>query len=195
MRVDPLNDKQAMRQYKEIFSFPKKLQDLGSGVFLYDGYYENRIVVTSNDRPLWLPITNREYTQRMLSYYIASFKEGVMPQMVIDALKSEIAAIPPEMMGLPAYINGNTERPLTQICSLEEDSTAAPLYRINPEYFDPSLPRTSVQLITISIEGHADEQDFGGIDAHRVWEFIQGLKGHDLMNYPAAEQRGILKQS
>lgn len=180
MNFDPLNDKQAMKQYKEIFSLPQKIQDLGSGVFLYDGYYENRIVVTSNDRKLWLPITNLEYTQKMLSYYNASFKEGITPQMVIDALKSEIAAIPPEMMGLPAYINGNTERPLTQICSLEEDSTAAPLYRINPEYFNPSLPRTSVQLITISIEGHADEQGYGGIDAQRVWEFIQGLKGSDL---------------
>jgi hypothetical protein len=62
---------------------------------------------------------------------------------------------------------------------MEEDSTSA-LCIINPAYFDPSLPRTSVQLITILIEGHADDPDWGGISAHRVWEFIQGLKGSDL---------------
>jgi hypothetical protein len=180
MSVDQIADKQAMKRFKEIFSLPKKLLDLGNGVFLYDGYYENRIVVANNNRMLWLPITNREYTQRMLDYYNASFKEGVTPQMVIDALKSEIAVIPPKLMGMPAYINGNTVRPLTQICSLEEDSTAAQLYRINPEYFDPSLPRTSVQLIIITIEGHADDPDFGGTSAHRVWEFIKGLKGGEL---------------
>jgi len=62
---------------------------------------------------------------------------------------------------------------------MDEESAFA-LYKLNPAYFDPSLPRTSVQLITITIEGHADSPDWGGINAHRVWEFIQGLKGSDL---------------
>lgn len=179
MNVDQLDDKQAVEQYKEIFGLPGKLLDLGSDVFLYDWYYKNRIVIARNDRPLWLPITNKEYISRMMVYYAASLKEGKIPQMVMDALKSEIASIPPEMMNMPAYINGNTERPLTQICTMAEDSTAA-LYKLNPNYFDPSLPRTAVQLITISIEGHADDAEWGEVNAHRVWEFIQGLKGSDL---------------
>ena len=121
----------------------------------------------------------KEYITRMMVYYNASLKEGLIPQMAMDALKSEIAAIPPEMMMMPAYTNGNTERPLTGICSMQEDSTKA-LYKINPNYFDPSLPRTSVQLITITMEGHADDPEWGEIGAHRVWEFIQGMKGSDL---------------
>lgn len=179
MNYDQLDDKQAVNQFKEIFYLPGKLMDLGSGVYLYDWYYENRIVVNRNDRPIWIPITNKEYIDRMMVYYTASLKEGKIPQMVMDALKSEIAAIPPEMMNMPAYINGNTDRSLTQICSMAEDSTSA-LYKLNPDYFDPSLPRTHVQLITITIEGHADSPDWGEINAHRVWEFIQGLKGSDL---------------
>ena len=179
MSVDLISDKQAMKQYKEIFFRPKKLLDLGDGVFLYDGYYQNRIVVTGSDRPLWLPITNQEYTNRMLTYFNASVKEGTLPQMVIDALKSEIAGIPADLMAMPAYTNGNPQRPLTGICTMEEDSTSA-LCKINPAYFDPSLPRTSVQLITILIEGHADDSEWGTINAHRVWEFIEGLKGSDL---------------
>jgi len=182
MNYDQLDDKQAVEQFKEIFCFPAKLMDLGSGVYLYDWYYENRMVIARNDRPLWLPITNKEYISRMMVYYTASLKEGKIPQMVMDALKSEIASIPPEMMNMPAYINGNTDRPLTQICSMAEDSTSA-LYKFNPAYFDPSLPRTHVQLITITIEGHADSPDWGGINAHRVWEFTQGLKGHDLLDF------------
>lgn len=174
-----IKDKKIMKQYNEIFVLPKKLLDLGNDVFLYDFYYENRIIVKSNARLLWLPITNREYTERMLAYYNALLKEGETQQMAVDALKNEIAAIPAEMMSMPAYINGNNLRPLTGICTMEEDSTSA-LYKINPDYFDPSLPRTSVQLITITIEGHADDPDFGEVGEHRVWEFIQGLKGSDL---------------
>jgi len=179
MTTSVIDDKQAMKQFHDIFTFPKKLMDLGDGIFLYDCYYNNFIIVSSRIKPLWLKITNKEYTNRMLAYYTATLKEGLIPQMVLDALKSEIDAIPPEMMMLPAYINGNPQRPLTGICTMEEDSTTA-LYAINPDYFDPKLPRTSVQLLTIRIEGHADDPEWGDINAHRVWEFIQGLKGSEL---------------
>ena len=181
MNYDQLDDKQAVNQYKEIFYLPAKLLDLGSGVYLYDWYYENRIVVARNDRPFWLPITNKEFINRMMIYYAASLKEGKIPQMVIDALKSEIATIPPEMMNMPAYVNGNTGRPLTGICNMDEESAMA-LYKFNTDYFDVSLLRTHVQLITITIEGHADSPVWGELNAHRVWEFVQELKGQDLLN-------------
>jgi hypothetical protein len=180
VNYDKLDDKKALNQYKEIFILPQKLADIGGGVFLYNWYYENRIVVARNDRPLWMPVTNKEYITRMMGYYNASLKEGLITQMAIDYLKSEIATIPPEMMMMPAYINGNSQRPLTGICTVEEDSTSA-LYKINPDYFDPALPRTSIQLINITMEGHADDPEWGEISAHRVWEFIQGMKGSDLI--------------
>jgi hypothetical protein len=179
MTTSVINDKHAMKEYHDIFKFPKKIMDLGDGIFLYDCYYDNFIIVSSRIKPLWFKITNKEFTNRMLLYYTATLKEGLIPQMVLDALKSEIDAIPPEMMMLPAYFNGNPHRPLTGICTMEEDSTTA-LYAINPDYFDPKLPPTNVQLLTIRIEGHADDKDWGGTDAHRVWEFIRGLKGSDL---------------
>jgi len=179
MNFDQLDDKQAVNQYKEIFYLPAKLLDLGSGVYLYDWYYKNRIVIARNNRPFWLPVTNKEYINRMMIYYTASLKEGKIPQMAIDALKDEIASVPPEMINMPAYINQNAGRPLTGICNMDVESASA-LYKFNPEYFDSSLPRTSVQLITITMEGHADSPEWGEINAHRVWEFIQGMKGGDL---------------
>lgn len=174
---------QVLKDYHDLFILRKKLLDLGSGVFLYDGYYTNFIIVASNERPLWSPVTIREYTNKFMAYLIASTKESnsseELQQEVLDAFKKEIADIPSELMSQNAYTNGNPLRPLTGICTMEEDSTSA-IYKINPNYFDPSLPRTAVQLITISIEGHADDPDWGGISAHRVWEFIQGMKGSDL---------------
>ena len=50
-------------------------------------------------------------------------------------------------------------------------------------YFDPSLPRTAVQVITISIEGHAGDVDWGETSAHRVWEFLRGMKGSALSKF------------
>ena len=179
MNYDILDDKNALNQFKEIFFLPAKLLDLGNGVYLYNWYYKNRVVVARNDRPFWIPVTNKEYIERMMSYYTASLKEGKIIQFVMDELKKEIAGIPEEMMNLPAFLNQNSERPLTSICNSNENSASA-LYKFNPFYFDKTLPRTYVQLITISIEGNADNPDWGGINAKRVWEYIQGLKGDEL---------------
>jgi len=158
---------------------PRKLLDLGDGIYLFDWYYKNRVVISRIDRQLWLPVSNREYINRMLIYYTASLKEGKIPQMVMDALKNEIATIPVEMLTQPAFLNSNTERPLTSICGQDAES-AAPLFKLNPGYFDITLPRTQVQLITMTIEGNADSPDWGGINTKRVWEFIQGMKGSEL---------------
>jgi hypothetical protein len=180
MNYDQLDDKQAVAQYKEIFYLPGKLLDLGSGVFLYNWYYKNRIVVARNDRPFWLPVTNREYIERTMVYYKASLKEGKINQMVMDMLRTEIASIPPEIMGLPCYVDRNAGLPLTEIV-ITGDVSQFPLYKFNPDYFDKSLPRTTVQLITMTIEGHDDFAEYGEINSHRVWEFVSGLKGEELV--------------
>ena len=180
MNFDQLDDKQAVNQYKEIFYLPGTLLDLGSGVFLYNWYYKNRLVVARSDRPLWLPVTNREYIERTMIYYKASLKEGKINQMVMDLLIAEIASIPPEIMGLPCYVDRNAGLTLTEIVTNGQGSEF-PVYKLNPDYFDKTLPRTAVQLITMTIEGHADFAEYGGIDAHRAWEFISGLKGSELM--------------
>ena len=180
MNYDQLDDKQAVNQYKEMFYLPGKLLDLGSGVFLYNWYYKNRLVVSRSDRPLWLPVTNREYIERMMVYSAASFKEGKSTQMVMDMLKAEIASIPPEIMGLPCYVDRNAGLLLTEIVITGEISEF-PVYKLNPDYFDKTLPRTAVQLITMTIEGHADFAEYGETASHRVWEFISGLKGSDLV--------------
>jgi hypothetical protein len=179
MSYDQLDDHNALHQFKELFFLPHKLLDLGDGIYLFDGYYKNRVVISRRDRQLWLPVTNSEYTNRMVIYYTASLREGKIPQMVMDALKSEIGAIPPELMTQPAFLSSSSGRPLTSICGSDVESASA-LYKLNPGYFDPSLPRTHVQLITITMEGNADNPEWGGINAKRVWELIQGMKGSDL---------------
>lgn len=179
MTLDPIADKQVLKRFREILIQPKKLLDLGSEVYLMDGYNENRVVVARKERPLFLPLTCREYLNRLLAYYTASCKENSTPQMALDALKAEINAIPADILDQQAYLNGNPQRPLTQLCTMEEDSTTA-LCRINPDYFDPTLPRTTVQLITLSIPGHLDDPYWGDYNAHQLWKYISGLKGEEL---------------
>ncbi len=180
MNYDQLDDKQAVNQYKEMFYLPGKLLDLGSGVFLYNWYYKNRLVVARSDRPLWLPVTNREYIERTMIYYKASLKEGKINQMAMDLLIAEIASIPPEIMSLPCYVDRNAGLTLTEIV-VNGQVSEFPVYKLNPDYFDKTLPRTAVQLVTMTIEGHADFAEYGETASHRVWEFISGLKGSDLI--------------
>ena len=180
MNYDQLDDKQAVNQYKEMFYLPGKLLDLGSGVSLYNWYYKNRLVVARSDRPLWLPVTNREYIERTMIYYKASLKEGKINQMAMDLLIAEIASIPPEIMSLPCYVDRNAGLTLTEIV-VNGQVSEFPVYKLNPDYFDKTLPRTAVQLVTMTIEGHADFAEYGETASHRVWEFISGLKGSELV--------------
>jgi hypothetical protein len=78
--------------------------------------------------------------------------------------RDELAALTPEQRRSPAYIDGighlttasyDKSPPLFMFTSRElaalsaEQRRATPLFIFNPEYFDPALPRTAIQLVTV----------------------------------------------
>lgn len=165
----------------EMFFLPKKLLDLGEGVYLYDFYYDNVIVVARDSRPYWIPVKTQEYIDRSLAYHNMNLQNDSHYQMVIDQVKKEIAMVPPVLLNQPVYVSNILEdRKLLGICTQEEDG-AHPMYRFNPEYFDPALPRTKVQLITISIPGNLDDKNLETEnDRLSVLKYISTLKGSEL---------------
>ena len=182
MNVDQLNDAAARERLLEMFYEPAVLLDLGGGVRVYDGYYDNRLVVARPGRPFRLPVSTKEFISRVRAYYQAALKEGAVPQMVLDAVNAELAAVPAALLAQPVYITSElADRPLLGICG-KADPGARAMYTVNPDYFDPALPRTAVQLLTVRIPGKLDslpdETELAGI---RVLEYLKALKGADLL--------------
>jgi len=177
-----LNNLDVCNKMLEMFYMPDSLLDLGDGVILFDWYYENRVVIAVNKRPWWKPVTTREYIERTLAYHKESLKEGnTEEQIVLDAIEKEIALVPEWLLDQPVYLSNELDdRPLLGICSKNEPGARA-FCKFNPGYFDNTLPKTTVQLITITIPGHNDSKDYGEIDSQNLWKYIEGLKGADLL--------------
>lgn len=182
MNITLLNNLDVCNKMLEMFYLPDTLMNLGNGVILYKWYYENRAVIAGNKRPYWIPVTTKEYIERTLNYYNESIKEGnTEQQMVLDALKKEIALVLPGQMNRPVYIsNDMPDRPLLGICDKGEPGAKA-LCKFNPDYFDNTVAKTNVQLITITIPGHTDHADDPDISSKNVWDFIKGLDGKELL--------------
>ena len=111
-------------------------------VVLYD---TGVVLLGRNPRPFWVPVTREDYL-RGVSAKLAASTSG--SDALEEAIRGELAALTPEERRLQAY----THRDSPAISQLAPASMerATPLYKFNPAYFDAALPRTAIQLITVT---------------------------------------------
>lgn len=111
-------------------------------------FYGNKVILTKKDRPLWIPITQEQYLKALLYHYQQMEKENNGdPTLLLDFIKTELNALSPEERSQPAYYLSGSDDP-TGLCG-QDDEGAFALVTLNPNFFDKSLPRTSIQLIII----------------------------------------------
>jgi hypothetical protein len=95
---------------------------------------------------------------------------------VVEAVEKEKGVFSTEQLNGPAYFTtGN----ISGVTAVENDS---PLVRFNPDYFDKSLPRTSIQLIAVhtlteSFDRNCDDTRLGYL---RHCEFVKQFDGNAL---------------
>lgn len=108
--------------------------------------YTNGTVILSNpDKPYWIPLTIREYFALELNFYEEqAVKDG--NTFVLDYVKKDYAAFTPQELDMTAYVGAQTNSSMILATSRPTDRT---WMKLNPDYFDKSLPRSAVQLITI----------------------------------------------
>jgi hypothetical protein len=63
--------------------------------------------------------------------------------------QAELAALAPDQRAAPACVGGDHARGTFSACN---DRGARHLVAIDPAYFDPALPKTAIQLITLSVQ-------------------------------------------
>ncbi len=114
--------------------------------------YGNGIMLFAQPgKQLWIPVTAKEYLEALMDHYDKLIKDGHTDnKMLYDAAKKELDDLPQEDRAKAAYFNSQFEDNLSQLSLIKTPGTTA-IVRFNPAYFNPSKPRTAVQLLVIKL--------------------------------------------
>jgi hypothetical protein len=130
-----------------------EIERVGSASILDTGV----VILARKPRPLFVPASRELYLRALMARYASTAQ-------LAGEFRDELAALTPEQRRSPAYIDGighlttasyDKSPPLFMFTSRElaalsaEQRRATPLFIFNPEYFDPALPRTAIQLVTV----------------------------------------------
>jgi hypothetical protein len=122
------------------------------------------VILGRNPRPFFVPASREQYLRALVA-------RAVSRSQPVEEFRDELAALSSEQRRTPAYIDGTGRLvaashekapPLFQFNSDDlaalspEQRRATPLFIFNPDYFDPALPRTALQLITVRFLGARD---------------------------------------
>lgn len=109
--------------------------------------YDNSIILITNGKPLWVPVSVKEYDEALIRHFEREKKlrpdEALGFDIYLKKIREEMATFSAEELNNPAYqsdkLGGSPEK--------LEGSQA--LVKLNTAYFDSSKPRTAVQLIVL----------------------------------------------
>jgi len=112
--------------------------EFAPGVRLYgDG---NLIVFNPDRPPFWVPVTVKEVMELKMTYY--NIRE-TDKQYVYPYLKEAFDKMTPEELNAPAYNGGD---PVFDVTAEKE---GLQIMRFNKDYWDRSLPETTIQFVTL----------------------------------------------
>ncbi|MFT3843489.1 MAG: hypothetical protein QM725_00400 [Lacibacter sp.] len=131
----------AYGKMNEVFQAPEILKKIDD----YTTVYANGIMIVAKPgKPYWIPVTAGEYFNLQIKYWtLESEKEG--NSMFLDMILHEKKSFTEEQLKMPAY---NGENPASLITIVPNER---PYMRFNPNFFDKKIPRTSIQMITLTI--------------------------------------------
>jgi hypothetical protein len=122
--------------------------------------YQNGIVVISNGRPLWVPVTVKEYNETLMRHHAQRKKAGEEDELtytfITNKIREEMASYGPKELNGPAYQGDRMGA-----CPYRLEGARA-IVKLNRNYFDRSKPRTAMQLIVLE-SGCIQQNDEGGI--------------------------------
>lgn len=135
-------------QGRFIITEPHVMEE-GQGYTIYEGH---SIILTRGSKPLWVPVTQEQYLKAMIKFYRLKKKQNpddVSNDMMTEYLNEELNKMSPAERKSPGYYFAGGENPsgLTP----KDDTNGSRLMALNPDYFDPNMPRTAVQLIVIRL--------------------------------------------
>ena len=139
------------------------------------------IVLSRRKVPFWIPLTREEYVKGRLAYWQKEAaksppQDTTTPQIVRNH-QAALAAMSPEERQMQArYYPADPMEPTLAPVGSDEGQ---PLVRVDPAWFDPKLPRSAFQLITLkfSYTGNLQHEapgptEAGDVSPYRVWQAL-----------------------
>lgn len=163
----------AAQNLSKIFVKPLVAKELAEGVTAY----QSGVIIISNPKsPYWIPVKCGELFDQITEYFNIVQEKDNSYVYVVEEIEKEKRGFSTEQLNGPAYF---TTANISGVTAVENDS---PLVRFNPDYFDKSLPRTSIQLIAVhtlteSFDRNCDDPH---LEYLRHCEFVKHLDGNAL---------------
>lgn len=160
---------------------PKQVGEM-SGYPIYRADNGNEIILLNRSKtPLWIPVTREEYIKAWLAYW-EKLAAGNPPQdtitpQIVSRHREALKTMSAEELKMQArtYSWDPFEPTLAPVGSDEGQA----LVRVNPAWYDPKLPRSAFQLITLmfSYSGTLNHDapgltEFGDVAPYRVWQTL-----------------------
>jgi hypothetical protein len=122
------------------FTVPSQKETIVPGIDVYDG---ERYIVYNPDRPpYWLPLTVGEAYKKMMAYWSSPSNKNdkFTADQFLKMIEAEYAATPKVDMDKPAHNKGDI--------GATADPNFPLIVRANPDYWNKSLPRSAIQLLS-----------------------------------------------
>lgn len=132
----------AASKVREMFYTPGKKENLEPGI---DRYADETVIIYNPNRPdYWIPVTIREAFGLLLNYWKMEPNQATC-DMMVKAFEDEYALYSESERNGNAYLGGRGQSPVSGIGN---DNTQTQVMRVNPEYWDKSLPRSAIQILS-----------------------------------------------
>jgi len=141
----------------EVFVVFPFVKSLAPGVNYYDCEVRNcgSLVVFNPARPaFWVPITVNELSELYLKYYKLKNKTE-LDRMLYAQLENEIAELSEEELNGPAFSGHDTHF----VLKANGKGEGLQLMRFNPDYWDRSLPPSSIQFMTFNYSEFKNKEE------------------------------------
>lgn len=139
------------------------------------------LVFSRGSAPIWLPITREEYVAAWLKFWQKQAQQTVPQDTITPEIvrrhQQALARMQPEERAMQARsLTWDVYEPtLAPVGS----TAGRPLVRVNPNWFDPDLPRSAVQLLILRFsttglmdQNHPGPSKTGNVSAYRVWQAL-----------------------
>lgn len=162
------------------FCAPERVEEV-AGFPLYRFNGMDVLVLSRSSVPVWVPLTREEYVRA----WLANWKKEAADSPAMDTITPQIVrnhqaaldAMTPEERRMQA--REFTWDPLQPTLAPVGSSEGRPLLKVNPAWFDPKLPRSAFQLLTITFSYSGTVKDdapgpteSGNIAPYRVWQAL-----------------------
>lgn len=139
------------------------------------------LVFSRGSAPTWLPVTREEYVTAWLKFWQKQSQESgpqdtITPEIIRHHQQALAQMKPAERTMQARSLTWDVYEPtLAPVGSTEGRS----LVRVNPNWFDPSLPRSAVQLLILRFsttglmdQNHPGPSKTGNVSTYRIWQAL-----------------------